>query len=248
MARLDTLARRLQTAIRIIENPALFKLRQQGGLLPVFLALDQPWFHALNIATVLDIGANVGQFTLTIKTLLPKAQVYSFEPLPQCFEQLQIKMQAVEGFTAFNLALGEVVGQLPFEYNSFSASSSFLKMTAVHQREYPFTRDTQTVTVCIEPLDSATRRLTLIDPLLIKIDVQGYEDRVLGGGEQTIKRAKMIIVETSFERFYEGQPLFDDIYRKLTGWGFTYRGELDRICSSQDGRILQADGIFIRAL
>lgn len=49
-----------------------------------------------------------------------------------------------------------------------------------------------------------------------------------------------------FETLYQGQPLFDDIYRKLVSWGFVYSGALDQLCSPQDGRPLQEDSIFVR--
>jgi hypothetical protein len=95
-------------------------------------------------------------------------------------------------------------------------------------------------------LDDLAPQLELRDPLFIKIDVQGYEDEVLAGGEQTIRRAAVVLVETSFETLYEDQPLFDEVYRTLTGWGFRYAGSLDQICSPQDRRPLQADSLFVR--
>jgi hypothetical protein len=84
------------------------------------------------------------------------------------------------------------------------------------------------------------------EPLLVKIDVQGYEDYVLRGGEQTIRRARLIIIETSFQAQYEAQPLFDDVYRTLTGWGFAYVGAIDQLMNPSNGSIVQQDSLFIR--
>jgi len=55
-----------------------------------------------------------------------------------------------------------------------------------------------------------------------------------------------LIVETSFTKLYEGQPLFDDIYKTLKESGFDYGGNWDQLTDSCDGRILQADAIFLR--
>ncbi|MFN8465859.1 MAG: FkbM family methyltransferase [Caldilineaceae bacterium] len=53
--------------------------------------------------------------------------------------------------------------------------------------------------------------LNLEVPYMVKIDVQGFEDKVLLGGELTIRHASMLIIETSFQVLYEGQALFGDV-------------------------------------
>jgi hypothetical protein len=82
-------------------------------------------------------------------------------------------------------------------------------------------------------------------PLLIKIDVQGFERMVILGGIQTIKKAEVLIVEVSFQELYENQVPFDTIYSLLTGLGFTFIGNYDQLLSPKDGSILQADAIFL---
>jgi hypothetical protein len=86
----------------------------------------------------------------------------------------------------------------------------------------------------------------LRDPLLLKLDVQGFEDKVIAGGENVVARAKIIIIEVSFQPLYEGGLLFDDIYRILKERGFAYHGNFDQLLSPKDGRALQADAIFCR--
>jgi hypothetical protein len=86
---LSKITRKIYSISRQIENPILFQLQEQGGLPTTYEKLDTPWFKSFGIDTVLDIGANTGQFTKTILALLPNANIYSFEPLPDCFEQLQ---------------------------------------------------------------------------------------------------------------------------------------------------------------
>lgn len=246
MAILTKVSRIIDKLAHSIEDPRLFRLYSRGGVLSTFITLNQPWFRELEIATVLDIGANTGQFAITMNFVLPKAKIYSFEPLPDCFEALQTRMKGVENFTAFNLGLGNESGILEFERNSFSPSSSFLKVTDIHKTAFPFTGDSNPVSVKVERLDTVVEQLTVTEPLMIKIDVQGYEDRVLSGGEQTIKRAKIIFIETSFEMLYEEQPLFGKIYEQLTNWGFNYMGALDQLHNPRRGQILQADSIFIK--
>ena len=81
---------------------------------------------------------------------------------------------------------------------------------------------------------------------MIKIDVQGYEDKVIGGAVETISKAKAIIVEVSFRELYEGQPLFEKIFGLLSEKGFSYFGNLYQLLSPVDGAPLQADALFVR--
>lgn len=245
---LTNFTRRLNTAASYIENPQLFDIRQRGGVPNTFLQLNQPWLHALDIATILDIGANVGQFSTVINTIFPKANIYAFEPLPDCFQKLKLRMAGCEKFTGLNFGLGDQSGSLMFERNAYSPSSSFLEIADAHKEAFPKTRNTETVEVKIERLDTLVKDLFITSPLLVKIDVQGYEYQVLCGGEQTIKNARLVITETSFVSLYKNQRLFDDVYRILTNWGFVYAGSVDQLYNPKDGQILQADSIFIKPL
>ena len=240
------LARKLDTLAQYIARPNLFVLRRRGVTLDIYRKLDTPWLRGYNFATVLDVGANIGQFALAAHEVWPEARIYSFEPLPDCYEQMLVRLERVKAFAGFNVGLGGERGSLTFERSSFSPSSSFRKMASTHKTEFPFTRECERVSVKVERLDDVAAGLKLENPILLKIDVQGFEDQVLRGGEAMLRRVEMIVVESSFEVLYEGQPLFDDIYRGLTERGFIYKGALDQSLSPNDGRPLQADSIFVK--
>ena len=55
-----------------------------------------------------------------------------------------------------------------------------------------------------------------------------------------------MIVETLFQAIYEGQPLFDTVYRALAELGFRYGGSFDEQKSPTDGAPLQEDSIFLK--
>src|SRR5574341_618455 len=180
------------------------------------------WLKQMRIRTVFDIGANIGQFAKQIRNTLPEANIYSFEPIKDCFEQLQKTMGSTMNFRVFNCALGDKVKE-PFIYkNEFSPSSSLLEMQELHKQAFPHTSQATKEKVSIKRLDDAVREfnLDLKEPILIKIDVQGYEDKVIAGGLSVISRAKVVIAEVSFWELYKNQKLFSDIYQLLTGLGF----------------------------
>lgn len=236
----------LTSTIRYLNQPHLIPLRRQGVMVDTFLRLNQPWFREQEFATILDIGANEGNFALTLHNVLPKAQIFSFEPLPECFERLQARMAGIPNFAAFNIGLGDQQSELPFQRNVYSSSSSFLTMTDTHKSAFPQASQSQTIKVPIETLDQVATRIHIARPLLVKVDVQGYEERVLRGGKQTISHADLIFIETSFASLYEGQLLFDGIYAMLTEWGFKYGGSLEQHVDRQTGKVLQEDSVFYR--
>jgi len=201
------------------------------------------WFKNYGINTILDIGANEGQFAKKIVTLFPNARLFCFEPLEAPFYKLEETFKDNKNVVLNHFALGEVDGELTINLNEYSPSSSFLKMDESHKDSFSYAVATTTSKVQVKQLDGL--ELNLVEPILIKIDVQGFEDKVIAGGMATIKKAKVIIIEVSFKELYEKQPLFTDIYRTLTQSNFRYYGNLEQLLSPHNGEILQADAIFI---
>ncbi len=204
------------------------------------------WLQELNVNTLIDIGANIGQYASEARTILPSAQIYSFEPLKSCFNQLNKTMNGDTCFKAFNCALGNELSEMQINHNEHSPASSFLKLGDLHRKHFTCAIGTKSETVSIERLDSIAESLDLKPPLMIKIDVQGFEDKVIAGGAETIRKAKVLIVETTFEELYEGQPLFDDIYEQLKELDFIYYSNNHQVLSDENCRVLQENSVFIK--
>lgn len=205
------------------------------------------WLRSKEIKTIIDIGANIGQFAEDISFILPDAMVYSFEPLEECYLQLLEKFSQSKRFKAYNLALSNQTGKIVMRRNQYSPSSSFLPMTSLHKQCFPFTEHETTQEVSVTSLDNIATQLAIEKPLMIKIDVQGFEDKVIEGGKHTISQASVIVIEMSIEPLYENQVLFEGIYRMLKELGFSYKGNYDQLVNPSDGYILQVDGIFVKS-
>ncbi|MDD5544829.1 MAG: FkbM family methyltransferase [Acidobacteriia bacterium] len=197
------------------------------------------------IGSIIDVGANTGQFSAMIKKSCPNAVLYSFEPIEECFLQLEKVLQSLPNATAVRMALGDQRGIFTINKSSFTPSSSFLKMGDLHKRDWPQSSNHKTERVEMSTLDDFFSDICLEPEVLVKIDVQGYEAQVIGGGNKTLGRAFAAVIETSFYELYEGQRLFDEIYDLMAGLGFTYQGNLDQYVSPIDSRILQADSLFL---
>lgn len=206
------------------------------------------WLIALNINTVLDIGANIGQFALEISKFLPNANIYSFEPLRDVYAELIKNSRNIKNFRAFNFAIGDLNGTANIKRNKFSPSSSLLDMGNLHREAFPFTSCIWEEEITARRLDAVVKKegIELIPNILIKLDVQGYEDKVISGGKETLMKAKIVITETSFQELYNGQVLFEEIYTILKDLGFRYKGNINASFHPKTGLPLFADALFIK--
>lgn len=201
---------------------------------------------SLNIRTVIDIGANVGNFSKEMRNRFPDAHIYAFEPLPDCFATIRERFANDKNCTLFPVALGDNAGESMIERSSFHPSSSLLHMSTLHKKIYPKTKDLTQETIQLARLDDLVDASLLAETILTKIDVQGFEDKVIRGGKNVLSRSSLIIVETSFIPLYENQPLFGDIHNILTPLGFSYYGDMGRHYSPLNGKMLYEDSLYIK--
>ncbi len=194
---------------------------------------------------VLDIGASVGRFATAMAKSRNVSRVYAFEPLPDIYDKLAEQTQKFTSIQTFNVALGEKDDTISFHRNAYSPSSSLLPMTDLHKKEFPFTKRSSEQQVRVVRLNEFAKENNLAAPYLIKIDVQGYEDKVLNGGSDIVRQGRYCVIEISLEPLYEGSPSFNEIYLHLQELGFTFMGILDYL-TGKAGNILQVDGLFER--
>lgn len=149
-----------------------------------------------NDAVILDIGANIGWYSLLFAKRLPESKVYSFEPIQDTYKYLtkNIILNGAENVFCFNIGLSEKEDSLTYYYfpgGSVLASEKNLIDCPKAQE-----------TVCtVDVLDKfvASQKIDKID--LIKCDVEGGELSVIKGGINSIKKFLPIIFIELFERW-----------------------------------------------
>jgi len=201
----------------------------------------------LPIRTVIDVGANKGQFARTIRNIFPQAHIHCFEPLPEAFSRLKEWAEKRENVTVHNIALGETIGEIRMlRHINHSPSSSILRTTETCEKLYPFVKTQETVNVKMMTLDSwFDSRNDLLRDVLVKIDVQGYENRVIVGGTRMLKISKACITEINLDRLYEDQSDFKDILLYLYSLGYYYAGNVNQSYGN-DGHVIFIDALFIK--
>lgn len=201
---------------------------------------------AYNCKTVLDIGADRGAFAQMARTMFPTADIHSFEPLPKSYATLVNTMKGDAQFFAHHVALGDRETEVEFNQNEFSPSSSILPLAKAHLDSFAEAREVTRVTVNQTTLDKWSLSKTLRHPLMIKIDVQGYEARVIAGGREMFSKADVVISEVSFVTLFEGQVLFDSLVRTFSDLGLKCVGITNILYDRVNGRPLQGDLICDR--
>jgi FkbM family methyltransferase len=232
--------------IRTLLEPNSWKLIRYDIDPDIYHIFNTPWFLKSNISTVIDIGANTGQFALLASQMLPAAQIYSFEPLHECFQKLLQQTSEIDNIHVFNFALGDKNEKKEFYSNSFSQASSFLQTTSCNDENYPLASDHQPIGLMeIKTLDSLSEVIPINGNLMIKVDVQGYEDKVILGGENTFSKATTIMIEMGFVELYQNSPLFNDIYQQLMTLGFEFNGFLGQ-SRDKNGKMIWGDALFFK--
>jgi hypothetical protein len=84
------------------------------------------------------------------------------------------------------------------------------------------------------------------DEVLLKIDVQGYEEQVLIGATDSIKKVRAVKLECSLVSLYEGDKTYEFYFDWLKKLGFTLFDLEAGHSHPATGRLLQFDAIFVR--
>ena len=217
------------------------------GLHPGSLTtLDKPWLRELDFDVVLDVGANTGQFAQVARYVFPRARIFSFEPLPECVEDISRRMRGDAAFRVFASAVGSEDGTVTMHQSASSPSSSILSMTEEHTSAFPWSEGGTDLEVAIHRLDHYLPEIELQGRVLLKIDVQGFAMEVLRGATETLPLVDTVFIEASFVQLYAGEASFDDVYTFMKEAGFEFVGLLDQLEHPASRRSLQGDAIFRR--
>lgn len=202
-----------------------------------------------SFGTVIDCGANLGQFARFISKYFPHAALHCFEPLDEPFRELAAWSATQQGrVRCYQAALGEQEGEVVMhQHSSHLGSSSLLSTTALSDQMLPETRRQSEVTVRQTTLDNVLGDLLddMAPQILLKLDVQGYEDRVLRGASKILQRAEACMLEVNVDPLFVGQAEFKDIVALLDQHGLAYAGNFDQ-SYAKDGRVTWLDALFFR--
>jgi FkbM family methyltransferase len=175
-----------------------------------------PDFRPIGSAVVFDVGANIGFYTLQAAASLAGGAIYAFEPNPDAYSKLvrNIEANRARNIHLLPYAVGSKQGRAWLRRSERTGLGSIEESSS----------ETGGVRVEVEmvTLDDMVEKHSVTRIDLMKIDVEGYEESVLAGGERAIGMTRRIVME------YHGPEILDRVRKFLSERGFKevleYRG------------------------
>ena len=195
--------------------------------------------RGIDLRTILDVGANVGQSALNMLETFPKAEIHCFEPVSPTFAMLQRNLSGTR-CRCIQSAVGNSVGEARISVGRNSLTNSLVNARDGDAFE----------TVPVTTVDAYREERSLSNVDLLKIDVEGFDLNVLEGASRSFSegRIKFVTVEAGF--CFEGTAhvSFQRLRDHLEGHGFSPFGFYHQTPSwSGEHSLMFADVLFAHA-
>jgi len=198
------------------------------------------------INKIFDVGANSGQFAMSIRKFGFDGEIISFEPQTSAFKQLSINAKNDKKWIQNNYALGNenVVSTINISSNSFS--SSINEILDSHKDASPNSIYVSNEKIKIKRLDDIFEKYFKDDDrITLKVDTQGYEKNVIDGAKNSLQKIIILQLEMAIVPLYKDEMLLPDIIKYLNEKNFELIAIENGFSHPKTQHLLQADGIFL---
>jgi FkbM family methyltransferase len=168
---------------------------------------------------IFDVGANVGNYSKSVRKSNQNVQIYSFEPHPVTFQKLFKNMMDMD-IKTFNVGVGSAEGTLKlYDYvdNDGSTHASLYKevIETIHKGK-AVGHEVKIIT-----LETLANKYEIERVHLLKIDAEGHEMEVLKGFERFIRGNKVDLIHFEFnEMNIASRVFFKDFWEFLSNYDF----------------------------
>jgi FkbM family methyltransferase len=203
---------------------------------------------AHEIDVVFDVGANAGQFAEKLRDAGFGGRIVSFEPSTAAHAELSKRARRdANWIVAPPMALGDHDGTITLNVAGNSVSSSVLPMLPSHVTAEPKSSYVGSEVVNLRTLERVSAEFVGEgERIFLKLDVQGFEYKVLKGAGAFFARLSGIQVELSLVPLYEGEYLFHPMLHDLEARGYEIWHLFPGLVDFAIGRLLQLDAVFFR--
>lgn len=214
----------LRQSVSIAEEDAKFRAGQ-----PTMWGSLQNLSRYFRPGGIIDVGANVGAWSIGAGAIF-KCPIHMIEAQPS----LEPRLKST-GFPYTITLLGREYRPTVEFHLSGTGSSAMEEVTGFQK---------QSISLPMLRLDDL--ELNLPYPLLLKLDVQGFELEVLAGAAKTLKQTEVVLAEVSLLEYNKGQPLMDEVIAYLVERDFLPFDICGGLRRSSDMALFQTDIIFAR--
>lgn len=202
---------------------------------------------------VYDIGASNGMWTKVVRQVFPEAKYELFEPLadklPYYKEPQEAQLKEASNVRLHKIGLGDKNLNQEMAIYTGGFGSTFLeieRIKSIADRLKQQNRLDEIATFPVRRLDDYATELNLPAPNIVKMDTQGFELAILNGGNETLKKADILLLETWTYRGYgESTPLLHELMGPVAQLGFKLTDFGDIYWAPQH-ILTSIDAIFMR--
>jgi FkbM family methyltransferase len=240
-----SLRNKILKIIRSIANPVGYDIVKFKTTNPAHIVLSH--LNINDIKTVLDVGANAGQYSRELRKAGYRGRIISFEPVGEAYRRLMLNAKKDSKWQTFNFALGDTNGNTSINISGHSPSSSLLPMTSLHNEAAPGSEYLGEEEIEIKTLDAIFDTLRLTgEKVFLKVDTQGYEKKVMDGAINSLSGISGIQLELSATELYQGEENYYSLCSFLEERNFHLVRVIPGFSSKKTGEMLQFDAIFFR--
>jgi FkbM family methyltransferase len=212
------------------------KFRRGSPSMPGFLENIRD--NGFSPVTIIDIGANVGDWTRMAASVFPSSRILMFDANPENDQALRNTVHELGSRSAHFITLLGAEKNDAVTFYKLGTGSSVLPELSTVEREV--------VTLPMDTLDNEAESAALQVPLLLKLDVQGFELEVLAGGRRTLRLSDVVIMEVSLHPCNDGAPLFAEVIAFMREEGFVIFDFCGQHRRESDNVLIKIDVAFVR--
>ncbi len=200
------------------------------------------------VSLVFDVGASTGQYARLLRDIGYRGRIISFEPLSAPHHKLRkLAAKDPKWIVPPCVAVGETDRMVAINVAENSVFSSVLPGRPILTRVDPASRCVAVEHVRMVTLDNAAQAYMLPgDTAFLKVDVQGYEKKVLEGARSLVRSVVGVQLELSLVTLYEEELPFRPMIDFMESLGFNVHSFSSVFADETTGRELQVDVIFGR--
>ena len=206
-------------------------------------------FNSAKINYVIDVGANEGQFALSLRRNNYKGDILSFEPTSKPFKKLVEISKNDERWDVMNLALGE--RKESRKINVFEASdlNSFHEASALGKNRFnKGMKKIETETIEIKTLDSILKKIDLKNKnIFLKMDTQGFDISVFRGSKKHMSKICGLMSEIPIQQIYKTTQSYHDILKEYEAEKFQISGIFPVSQNKKNNTAIEFDCVMLKS-
>lgn len=207
----------LRSLARSLARHSGYEIRQIGSH-----SYKRPidFIRSRKIDLVIDVGANIGQYGAHLRKDGYTGRIVSFEPISAAYLELAERAKNDDRWKVINMAIGSEEGTASINISESSVFSSFVPQLPSAVAFDPNAKVVRIESVRVARLDDILPELPPSNATFLKIDTQGFEQKVLSGAKNCLSSFLGVQMELPVMHLYEGAWEFHEAIAYMVGRGF----------------------------